>query len=171
MARIELISERSQASGPEQESAFDDVVATRGRMIRPFEVLLHAPALASVLSELGARIRFAGKLSDHDRELAIMAAAAYHGCEFEWTSHYPIALQSGVRLELLEHLEGEPRTPTEWEGALVDFVRELCSHAEVPERVFSKVADRLGTEGVVELSVLVGYYTLLGFVMGAVEAC
>lgn len=171
MARVELISERSQASGPEQQAVFDAVVASRGRMIRPFEVLLHTPGLASVLSDLGAHIRFAGSLSDHDRELAIMTAAAYHRCEFEWTSHHALALDSGVRPELLEHLQGGQQTPTEWEAALVEFVRELCSRAGVSDRVFVAVADRLGTEGVVELSVLIGYYTLLGFVMGAVEAC
>lgn len=171
MVRIELISERSQVTGPEQEAAFDAVVASRGQMIRPFEVLMHTPALAMVLSDLGARIRFAGELSDHDRELAIMAAAAHHGCEFEWTSHQPLALASGVRAEVLAHLKGAPQRLTASESVLVEFVRDLCSRAEISDRVFAAVADRLGTAGVVELSVLVGYYTLLAFAMGAVEAC
>jgi hypothetical protein len=33
------------------------------------------------------------------------------------------------------------------------------------------VADLLGTRGVVELAVTVGYYTMLARVMGAFEAC
>ena len=52
MTRIELITSRD---GLDDETAavFDWVVESRGQMLRPFEVLLHAPALAQPVAELG----------------------------------------------------------------------------------------------------------------------
>jgi hypothetical protein len=39
----------------------------------------------------------------------------------------------------------------------------------VSDAAYAAARDRLGTAGVVELSTLVGYYTLLGFVINLVE--
>ena len=136
-----------------------------------FEVLIHVPGLAGPLSEVGAGIRYAGGLSDHDRELTILTAAAVHGCDFEWESHRAIALDAGVRPEALEHLRGGAAELTAEEELVVGFVKELCATSTVSDETFAGAVDRLGEAGVVELSTVVGYYTLLAFVMGAVDAC
>ena len=43
MARVRLINGREGDLTPEQMETFDWVVESRGRMLRPFEVLLHSP--------------------------------------------------------------------------------------------------------------------------------
>lgn len=172
MARIPLISERSSDLSDDQLAVYDHVTGSRGRMIRPYEVLLHTPGLARPMSELGAQIRYHSTLPDHHRELAIMAAAALTGCAFEWDSHRSIALDAGVRPDLLEHLLGRAQCePTEIESAIVDFVHQLHESATVDAQTFASTQSLLGTKGVVELASLVGYYTMLAYVMGAVEAC
>lgn len=171
MARIRLITERTDDLNPAQLEVYDKVAASRGSMIRPFEVLAHVPGLAAPLSDVGAGIRFAGGLSDHDRELTILTAAIVHGCDFEWQSHRTIALDAGVRPEALEHLQGGSSELTEDEAVVVGFVKELCATSTVSDGTFAAAVERLGESGVVELSTVVGYYTLLAFVMGAVDAC
>ena len=44
-------------------------------MLRPFEVLLHKPAIASHAGALGATIRFESELADEDREVLILAGS------------------------------------------------------------------------------------------------
>lgn len=171
MARIELITERTQAVTDDQLRVFDAVVESRGKMIRPFEVLLHAPSVAEPLSEVGARLRFAGSLPDHDRELVILTAATVHGCAFEWDSHYSIAIAAGVRQEAIDHLRGGRATLTEHEETVISYVRQLCADSTVSPEVFARALETFGQSGVVELTATVGYYTLLAFVMGAVDAC
>ncbi len=171
MARIRLITERTDDLTPAQLEVYDKVAASRGSMIRPFEVLAHVPGLAGPLSEVGAGIRYAGGLSDHDRELTILTAAVVHGCDFEWQSHRAIALEAGVRPEALEHLRGGAAELTPDEALVVGFVKELCATSTLSEATFTAAADHLGEAGVVELATVVGYYTLLAFVMGAVDAC
>lgn len=173
MARVRLITDREGLT-PEQLETFDWVVESRGSMIRPYEVLLHAPGMARPAAELGARIRYESSLSDHDRELVILSAAAVHGCGFEWKSHLPLARAAGVREEVVAHLAGEdPPTGdlTGDEEMIVGFVRELCAASTVSEERFAQARDHFGEAGVVELCATVGYYTFLAYVMGATDAC
>jgi 4-carboxymuconolactone decarboxylase len=172
MARIPLITERTADLSAPQAETFDWVVRSRGSMIRPFQVLLHTPAIARLVAELGAQIRFESTLSDHDRELVILTAARTHDCAFEWDSHGPLAEAAGVRAEVIAHLDtGAPVDLTDTEALLIGFVRELCTSSTVSEATFAAARDHLGDSGVVELSTTVGYYTLLGYVMGACDAC
>lgn len=171
MARIGLIAERDDALSPDQARVFDAIVASRGKLLRPYQVLLHAPNIAEALSDLGARIRFAGSLPDHDRELVILTAAAVHGCEFEWDAHLPIAMEAGVRREAIAHLEGKPTKLTDVESLVVGYVRTLCAESTVPADMFERARQHFGDGGVVELTAAVGYYTLLAYVMRATDTC
>lgn len=171
MARIELITERNQLSSDAQREFFDRIVASRGKMIRPFQVLAHAPAVASAIGDVGAAIRFAGTLSDHDRELVIITAAVANGCQFEWDSHHPIALEAGVRPEAAGFLQGEAHELTNRERVIIGYVRDLCDAGNVSDERFAEMLDLLGAEGTVELTATVGYYTLLAYVMNVAGAC
>ena len=171
MARVRLITDRDQDLSSEQIESFDWVVESRGSMIRPFEVLLHSPAMARHIAELGAQVRFHSSLSDHDRELVIIAAAHIHRCTFEWDSHLPLARAAGVRDEVIEHLSDGGGSLTESESLFIGFVRELCAGSTVSAGTFDRAKALLGESGVVELSATVGYYTLLAMVMGACDAC
>lgn len=170
MSRMNLLTEREGLTD-EQLVVFDEIVESRGKMIRPYEVLLHAPALARPAAQLGHQIRYEGVLSDHDRELAIITTARIHACQFEWDSHVGIASSVGVRDEAIAFLQGGENTLTESEALVVDFVRELCAESTVSDATYAAVEDALGTNGVVELSALVGYYTFLGFAMNVAGAC
>lgn len=168
MARIPLLDERDNLSEA-QQAVFDWIVESRGQMIRPFEVLLHVPEMARPAAELGHQIRYEGSLSDHDRELAIIAVAMAHRCEFEWDTHVGLARDAGVSETTIAAVRdgddvGSP------DGVIVGFVRELCRASTVSDAVYGSVLERLGTPGAVELSTLVGYYTLLAFVMNAAQA-
>jgi 4-carboxymuconolactone decarboxylase len=169
---VQLITDREQATTDEQRQTFDWVVESRGRMIRPFEVLLHTPAMAREVAELGAKVRFESSLKDHDRELVIITAAHLHGCAFEWDSHLPLARQAGVREDAITAIRaGQSADLTQTEELLIGFVRQLCTESTVSEERFIAARHYLGESGVVELCVTVGYYTLLAMVMGATDAC
>lgn len=171
MARVPLIEQRHQAVTAAQQQVFDSIVASRGSLIRPYQVLLHAPSIAEPLAETGARIRFGGSLPDHDRELVILTAAVVHGCAFEWDSHVQIAIDAGVRQEVLDHLRDGSGSLDESEELVISYVRTLCAASTVPAELFERARSRFGDSGVVELTATVGYYTLLAFVMGAADAC
>ncbi len=170
MARMPLYTQRSELD--EQRGAvFDAVVASRGSMIRPYEVLLHSPGLAGPAAELGQQIRYHGSLSDHDRELAILSVSIVAKCQFEWNAHVDIARQAGVREAALDHLQGSNDKLTANEQLIVGFVRELSQNKTVSDEVFTRAQAALGDERLVELAALVGYYSMLAYVMNVAGVC
>lgn len=170
MERIRLIASRDGLDDQQQE-VFDWVVESRGDIIRPYQVLLHTPGLARPAAELGHQIRFEGTLTDHDRELAIVTAARVHECGFEWDSHLQLARSAGVAEETIENLSTGEGELTGTDELIVGFVREICANSNVSDDRFRSARELLGESGVVELAALVGYYTMLGFVMRVSNAC
>ncbi|MCY4422666.1 MAG: carboxymuconolactone decarboxylase family protein [Acidimicrobiaceae bacterium] len=168
MARIPLLDERESLSEV-QQAVFDWIVESRGRMIRPFEVLLHVPEMARPAAELGHQIRYEGSLSDHDRELAIITVATAHRCDFEWDTHVGLARAAGVSEATIAALSDGDEVGSP-DGEIVAYARELCAASTVSDEAYGQALDRLGASRVVELSTLVGYYTLLAFVMNAAQA-
>jgi len=168
VARIPLLDERENLSEA-QQAVFDWIVGSRGKMLRPFEVLLHVPEMARPTAELGHQIRYEGSLSDHHRELAIITVARAHRCEFEWDTHVGLARDAGVSEATIAAVRNRDQVGQP-DSVIVDFARELCAAATVSDEAYGQALDRLGESGVVELSTLVGYYTLLAFVMNAAQA-
>jgi 4-carboxymuconolactone decarboxylase len=170
MTRIELIASRE---GLDEETAavFDWVVESRGEMLRPFEVLLHVPALAQPVAELGHVVRYESRLDPADRELAILATGKAHGCAFVWDSHLDHARRAGVREEAISVLADGPGELSSREQALVGFARSLVAGSAVDDETYEAASDLLGPSGVVELATIIGYYTMLGYAMSVAAAC
>jgi len=172
MARVPLITEKGPHLDTEQSETFDWVVESRGKMIRPFEVLLHTPDIARSIAELGAKIRFSSTLPDADRELVILTVGITHGCAFVWDSHVDLARSVGVRPEALAALpDGDDAALDARELLLVAATRSLCRTGGVSDEQFAGLLDLYGQRGAVDYCATVGYYTMLGFVMGATQAC
>ena len=170
MSRIPLITTRDQLD-PDARDAYERIVESRGEMVRPFQVLLHAPAMARLVAELGHVIRFESHLADADRELVTLATGRARGCSFVWESHLQAAVAAGIPPDTIAKLEGDRRGLGEREEALVSFVDELRETGTVSDRTFRAVHGLLGTPGVVELVLTIGYYTMVGYVMSACDAC
>lgn len=170
MVRIELI-DRKDGLTPGQARLFDWIVESRGELVRPFQVLLHAPEQAEHLARLGHVVRFESGLDGADRELAILATGQAHGCRYVWDTHLDLARREGVSPEAIAHLDGDGGDLVVREAAILDMVDEICSSSSLSASTFARVESELGAGAVVELSVLVGYYTLLGYAMAAFDAC
>ncbi|MBP1632640.1 MAG: hypothetical protein H6Q11_928 [Acidobacteria bacterium] len=177
MARIPLVTDRT---GLDERGAavFDRIVESRGSLIPPFQVMLHVPDLAETVADVGRVIRFQAGLPPADRELVILAVGRALDCPFIWESHLLHARKAGVRPEAVAALAqagpdveqaGQSLEPLE--SALLALVGQLIHDAVVSDEVFQVLHGEFGTAGFVNLVVVVGYYTMLGFAMSACRAC
>lgn len=172
MARVELITERHEHLTDAQKETFDAVVASRGQMIRPFEVLTHTPVIGGAIADVGGKLRYGSLLSDHDRELLTLTVGADSGCTFVWDSHIDLGQRFGVREEVLAHLrDGAEVTFEPHEDLVVSSVRQLLATRTVDDEHFEALVELYGVQGAVEFSATVGYYVLLATVMGFAQAC
>ncbi|MGZ8631848.1 MAG: carboxymuconolactone decarboxylase family protein [Actinomycetota bacterium] len=170
MSRIPLITARDDLDAGGRV-AFDRIVESRGSILRPFAVLLHAPAMAERVAELGHVVRFESHLTDADRELVTLATGRAHGCAFVWGSHLEAARAAGVGPDTIAALEADGRDLGEREAALVSFVNELCETSSVSDATFRAAHDLIGTTATIELVLTIGYYTMLGYTMSACGTC
>jgi 4-carboxymuconolactone decarboxylase len=171
VTRVQLIESREQAT-PEQQEVYDHIGSTRGGQVgRPFAVLLQRPEIARAMADLGSVIRFQSTLSDRDRELAIVTTAIERECAFEWQAHRPLASEAGVPEETLEAVAASSDVPDDRDARIVAYVRSLARTGKIDHDTYEGALALFAEAGVVELTAIVGYYTLLAMVMNSVEAC
>lgn len=169
MARLESIKRKEQVPA-EHHSVFDAVVKSRGDVHGPFTMLMHCPPLAEHLVNLGAYIRFEGKLDHRVRVLAAMTVAREFDAVYIWGAQTGQARKRGVPDSTItaireKHSQGVPPE----DAQIIDFTRELIRKHRVDNTTMKALQDRFGNEQLVELTGTIGYYSLLAMTANAVE--
>jgi 4-carboxymuconolactone decarboxylase len=157
---------------PAQRKIYDDVSSgPRGMMIGPLRAAIHRPELADAWQRFGAILRYGTSLPPRLSELAIIVTARRWNSQLEWQVHAAAALAAGLDESAVEELRNG-RSPTfkrRDEIEIYEFARELQLHGEVSDEVYALVLARWGTIGVVELTALIGYYTMVSMTLNAHE--
>ena len=170
MARIPLPT--SEDMSPEQRHVHDAVVAgPRGQMIGPLRAVIHSPELAARWSSLGEFLRFGTCLPKRSSELAIAVTGRRWSSQVEWWVHARAAAEAGIPQAALDAIQqGDAPVFDEADDTLVhDFTRELLLTGQAPPILYDAVRDRWGARGVVELTALIGYYTMVSMTLNAHE--
>lgn len=158
------------ALSPEQEEVYNRIATgARGGVRGPFTALLHSPALAGRVEQLGVYLRYQCAVPERLRELAILVVAAHWRCAYEWFAHAPIAERIGHERATLERLgQGQPPGFDDpLEAATHAYCAELLQTGRVADPLHDQIRSLLGLQGVVDLTGLVGYYTLLAMTLNA----
>ncbi|MBR0681564.1 carboxymuconolactone decarboxylase family protein [Roseomonas eburnea] len=151
-----------------QRAVFDAIASgPRGAVGGPFTVLLRAPAMADAVQHLGASLRFAGLLDDRLREIAILTVSRHWSAQYEWFAHHPIALKAGVDAEALGRLlqRQDPQFADVTEQLVWRISQAVLEHGRLDDSEFAMARDTLGEARLVELLGVLGYYTLLSFIL------
>ena len=167
MSRIPEL-ERYQLS-PEQTKVYDAILASRGSLHGPFRVWLHSPELAQRAHQLGEHARFRTTLPDRIRELAILVTARFWDAQIEWSIHEPVGREAGLPRAIIEDIKRR-RTPEFERGdekSVYNYTFELLRDHFVEDDVFAAAAEHLGPRGVTELTILIGYYSLVALSLNA----
>jgi 4-carboxymuconolactone decarboxylase len=159
------------------QAVWDVLVSTRGRtvvneaggLVGPFNAWVHAPVAGARLSTLGAALRFETSLDRRLLELAIIVVAAHWKAEFEWWAHARMAREHGVDDAIVAAVQRgeEPSFAADDEAVVYALARQLVTTGGVEDATFARAAEVFGSQGVVELVSLCGYYTLVSFTLNA----
>ena len=156
----------------EQKEVFDKITAgPRGGVRGPFAQLLHLPGVADHVQAMGIHLRFNGVLPGHLRELAILTTARFWKAEYEWNSHAPIANKEGLDPAVIDAI-AEGKTPDfadNDEKTVHALITELHRDHKVSDASYAEAIRALGTEAVIELTAVAGYYTLISMVLNTFE--
>lgn len=154
----------------DQKAVYDKIISgPRGKLVGPLRAALHNPSLADAWQALGQVLRYETSLPQDLNELAILVAARHWNSELEWTIHAAAARKAGLDEQLIEAIRicGTPQFTRDEEREIYEFSRDLLENGKVTEGAYSALLDRWGPLGAVELTALVGYYSMVAMTLNA----
>ena len=139
----------------------------RGEVRGPYIALIHHPALAGKLQELGEQLRWKSKLPKRLLELAILVTARRWTCQHEWFMHEKLAREAGLDPEIIAAVAQRvsPKNVPDEEKAVYAFCAEAHASGHVSDATFDAVKGRFGLDGALELLATCGYYSLMAMVL------
>jgi len=157
----------------EQKPVWESIAGSgRSGVGGPFLPLLTSPLACSRVERLGAFLRFDCSVPMRLRELAILVIGAHWKAEYEWFAHAPIAEKQGVPAAVIAAIGRGTPPPFDNDGdrAVYAFVKEVLTSGSASEATYKPVNTLLGDKGAVELTALVGYYSLLAFQLNVFQS-
>ncbi|MGW1424518.1 carboxymuconolactone decarboxylase family protein [Bradyrhizobium manausense] len=167
-ARIPLLALTEMT--PEQRRVYDKVVSgPRGRLIGPLRAAMQSPELAGRWSDLGEFLRFQTCLPARLSELAIISVGRRWTAQVEWWVHARTAIEAGLSSTVVEAIRdiASPVFNDRADFEVYEFTRELQTTGQVSEATYAAVMQRWGARGAVELTAVIGYYTMVSMTLNA----
>jgi 4-carboxymuconolactone decarboxylase len=169
MARVSLLNK--EQVGPGVRELFEKIESKGYPILNLYRVMAHCPQLGRTFLRLGNMILFKGTLPPNLRELAILRVGHLHQAKYEWTQHVAIALQAGVSQEQIDALPdwGDSGSFNERERVFLRYTDEVTKEIRVKDDTFAAVRNFLNEEGVVELTLTIGYYAMVCRILEALQ--
>jgi len=170
MPRITLPTPEQMS--PEQRRVYDKVVSgPRGRVQGPLRAAIHNPELADRWQALGALLRYNTTLTPRQSEIAILVTGRHCRSPFEWYAHRQEAEKAGIETAVIEAIlaESTPAGLDEEDALIHKYAIELNRYKSVSKTTYERTLARFGERTVVELTALIGYYTMVAMTLNAHE--
>jgi 4-carboxymuconolactone decarboxylase len=152
----------------EQRRVHDAVVSgPRGELRGPLRAALYRAELADKWQQFGELLRYRTSLPSKWSELAILVTGRHCHAQLEWHIHAQMAEKAGLRPDVIEdiRLGRQPKGLDEDGLAIYDYADELNRRKTVGDATYQRVVARWGAIGVVELTALIGYYTMVAMTL------
>jgi 4-carboxymuconolactone decarboxylase len=153
---------------PEQKAITDRMVSGPAKRVAgPWNAFLRDPALGEILEQLSRYVRFQTMLSEQLYELVVLIAARHLTAQYPWSAHKPAALRSGISAAVIDQIEAGKRPDglTDEQADVHDFCIELLRTRDVSDSTYARMLARFGEKGIVQITVLLGYYCLNSQIM------
>jgi 4-carboxymuconolactone decarboxylase len=157
---------------PDQRVVYEKVISgPREALVGPLRAALHCPELADRWQSLGVLLRFQTSIPPRLSELVILVTARRWNSQIEWYIHAEAARKAVLPDAVIEAIRQgrSPEFDDPNEAAVYEYARELQDSGQVSESIYEKVLDRLGIVGIVELTAIIGYYTMVSMTLNAHE--
>jgi 4-carboxymuconolactone decarboxylase len=151
-----------------QRKAIEEFKAARGVDISgPFVPLLRSPEVMSRARAMGDYLRFKSSLPPRLSEFVILLTARRWTQQYEWHAHRPLALQGGLKSEIVAAI-AEGRRPDKMaadEEAVYTLWDEVQRNQGATDATYASAVNSVGEQGVIDVLGITGYYTMLAMVM------
>ncbi len=158
---------------PDARRVYDKITAKRGQMKGgPFASLMHHPALAEKVGDLGEYLRFGGTLPGDIREMAILITARSVNQAYEWVAHAKVARTEKLPDDVIDRIRarGDLSALPPRYARPGRVVQHVLAYESIPQGLQDQVKEELGMPGLIELVALAGQYRLIAGVLFAFDS-
>jgi 4-carboxymuconolactone decarboxylase len=151
-----------------QKKAIEEFKAARSVDISgPFVPLLRSPEVMNRARAMGDYLRYKSSLPPRLSEFVILLTARRWTQQYEWHAHQPLALQGGLRGEVVKAIADgrRPDGMAEDEDAVYTLWDEVQRTQSVSDATYARAVGKVGEQGVIDVLGITGYYTMLAMVM------
>ena len=171
MARIPAATRENVPQ--DQVAEFDQMVESLGGVppYGPGSVMIHVPKAQQAATALNQYLRNESSLSPAALELAMLLAAREYDCQHIWNAHAGAARAASVQDGVVDAIRDGTELPplTDLERAIINYAREFFEYRRVGRGAFQDALEQLGKQGLIELTLVIGNYSLLAFVINAFD--
>jgi 4-carboxymuconolactone decarboxylase len=152
-----------------QLEVYEQIVSgPRRTLVGPLRAALHNPVLADRWQRLGQVLRFETSLPKHLNELAILVTARRWNSPLEWAIHAGDADRAGLDPAITEAIRAcsQPDfNSDETAREIYNYSCELLQKGDVSEETYAAIIARWGEVGAVELTAVIGYYSMVAMTL------
>ena len=167
--RLEILERGAMTA--QQRELYDRIAGKRGAVRGPFNLWLYSPELCDKVESLGRFVRFDSSVPPRLRDIAILVTARYWDSSYMWNSYSRRAAETGVTAEFIAAI-AERRPPPftgEEDQAVYAYATELLQRHRVAQTSFNAALRVLGKVGLVEITALIGNYSMVAMALSAFE--
>ena len=133
--------------------------------------MIHVPKAHLWATGLNRYLREESSLPKKIQELAMLVTARELDCQHIWNAHAASARKAGVPNDVVDNLrdrKGLANLAAD-ESAVVHFGREFFRTRRVSRGAFQAAIEQFGRQGVVELALVMGNYSLLALLINSFD--
>jgi 4-carboxymuconolactone decarboxylase len=133
--------------------------------------MINVPQVHQMMNAVNQYLRNDSVLPKKLQELAMLVTAREQDCQYIWNAHAASARASGVADATVDALRDRKELPklAADESAVVRFGQEYFRTHRVSRGTFQAVLEQLGTQGAVELGLIMGNYNLLALLVNSFD--
>lgn len=146
----------------------DDIADLRegfAGVLNVYRTMAHHPALLTAWAPLRQHVVKDNALGSELTEVVILRAGFRLGSAYEWAHHVSRALALGFSDARINAIRGVPQRSTGLDGLIIDAVDALLDEHRLSKAQEAALAEAIGRTAVIDLIAMVGFYSVLGYLL------
>jgi len=133
--------------------------------------MIHVPKAHQLMNAVNKYLRSESSLPKKIQELAMLVTARELDCQYIWNAHAASARASGIGDATVDALRERKELPklADDESAVVRYGQEFFRTHRVSRGAFQAALEQLGGQGVIELGLIMGNYSLLALLVNSFD--
>ncbi|WP_439551951.1 carboxymuconolactone decarboxylase family protein [Falsiroseomonas sp.] len=159
-----------EAMNEAQRALRDQILASgTGSMVGPQRANIHSPDLAEAWWKLGDMLRLRTVIPKPLLELAIIVAGRRWNSQLEFHFHGAAAIKAGIAPAVVEAIRACAPPVFEDDAAreVYEYTRQIQVNGAPDDASHAAITARWGERGVVELTAMIGFYTMVCIALNA----